>query len=307
MAFTEWRTFWSVCYGVTAVIIIICNSLSISVLIKRRIRKRSIYMLINLAIADLLVGLFAVPIYTITVISGDKLVSKLILDCVDMFTGFASIFTLAVISLERLNAIARPLQHRQLSFHSYIIAIATPWIISLIMTSFRLLLGFSVINSHQFIIVTVVSLSAPLLISSVAYFILWRKQASRLQNGVRARSETKLSKTLFLITGAFVLTWLPFQVLVIVLNMCSQCQNVPSEVVFVVKLLQFSNSFINFIIYCLRIDDYREEVSEILLKCKCSRTRLQELYPLADSQTGITLTYFSSTLSLNNDGCTADR
>ncbi|XP_078364203.1 adenosine receptor A1-like [Oculina patagonica] len=305
MDFNKWNPFWSVCYGVTAFIIIISNSLSILILLQQKLRKRSYYLLIDLAIADLLVGLFAVPTYIIDAISGNKLVSKLVLDCVDMFTGFASIFTLAVISLERLNAIARPLQHRQLSSRSYITGIAIPWILSLTATSTRVLLGFSIIKIHQFLIVVVISLSTPLLISSIAYFAIWRKQASRLQNGVRARTEAKLSKTLFLITGTLVLTWLPFQVLVIVLTMCLSCQNVHIVVVLVIKLLQFSNSFINFIIYCVRIQDYREAVSEIFYRCKCSRTRLQVPYPLADSMSSITLTYFSSTLSLYNDSSPA--
>ena len=123
MNFNSWNWFWSVCFGVTAVLIIISNSLSIVVFVKRRFRKRSLYLLIDLAIADLLVGLFAVPIYMTTVISERKLVSLLVLDGVDMFTGLSSIFTLTVISLERVLVISRPLRHRQLSSHSYAIAI----------------------------------------------------------------------------------------------------------------------------------------------------------------------------------------
>ena len=39
MNFNSWNWFWSVCFGVTAVVIIISNSLSIAVLVKRRFRK----------------------------------------------------------------------------------------------------------------------------------------------------------------------------------------------------------------------------------------------------------------------------
>lgn len=300
MDFNTWNLFWSVSFGTIAIIIVISNFLSISILLKRRLRKRPHYLLIDLAIADLLVGLFAIPIYMITVISGGKLVSRLILDCVDMFTGFCSIFTLTVISLERLNAIARPLRHRQLSSQSYVIAIVTPWVLSLIVTSTRVLLACFVMNIHQFVIVTIVSLSTPLVISCIAYYIIWRIQASRPQNGVRARTESRLSKTLFLITGTFVLTWLPFQVLVIAVHMCVPCRNVHVAVFFVIKLLQFSNSFINFIIYCLRMRVYKNAVSEILARCKCSHTKRRKLYPLAESRKNISLVSFSSTLVLYN-------
>ena len=140
MNFNSWNWFWSVCFGTTAVVIIISNSLSNAVLVQRRFRKRSLYLLIDLAIADLLVGLFAVPIYMIAVISEGKLVPRVALDGVDMFTSLSSIFTLTVISLERLFAVSRPLRHLQLSSHCYAIAITTPWILSLAVTSVRVLI-----------------------------------------------------------------------------------------------------------------------------------------------------------------------
>ena len=301
MNFNSWNWFWNVCFGVTAVTIIICNFLSIFVLLKRTLRKRSHYLLIDLAIADLLVGLFTIPIYMMAVISGGKLVPRLVLDCVDMFTGLCSIFTLTVIALERLHAIARPLRHRQLSSHSYLIAMVTPWILSLTVASTRVLLYFSVMKNQQFVIVITVSLATPLLITCTAYCGIWRKQASRLQNEVRGRSDARLSKTLFLITGTFVLTWLPFQVLNIVSNMCVSCRNIPIVVVFVIKLLQFGNSFVNFFIYCLRMQDYRKAISELLFfSCTNRRSRHREINSLAESRTSIELTYFSSTLSLHN-------
>ena len=248
MAFNGWKLFWSVCFAVTAVIISISNSLSIAVLCKQRLRKRSHYLLIDLAIADLLVGLFAIPLFLISVIPEGTLVPAIVLDCIDMFTGFCSIFTLAVISLERLNAIARPIQHRTLSSRNYTFAIVTPSILSLIPTSSRVLLGSSVITIRSFVIVIIIGLSTPLLITCTACCLIWWKQASRLQGGVRAiRNEARLSKTLSLITRTFVLTWLPFEVLVSMFHLCSSCtKKVPYVVYVVIKLLHFSNSFINF-------------------------------------------------------------
>lgn len=298
MDYNRWNLFWSVCFASTACIIIFGNSLSISVFVKRRLRRRSYYLLIDLAVADLSVGLFAIPIYMMTVISEEALVSRLVFDCVDMFTGFSSIFTLAFISLERLHAIVRPLRHRQLSSHCYTIAIITPWILSLVVTSTRVLLGFSVIEIQHFVVIMIISLSTPLLIYCTSYAVIWKKHASRPWGVRAAKCEARFSKTLFLITGAFVLTWLPFQMLVIVLNTCVPCKKVPAVVVFGIKLLQFANSFINLVIYCLRMQSYRHALYQILARCKCSLARRRELYPLTDIPTSIKLVSFSSTLHL---------
>ena len=222
MDFNRWNIFWSFCFGVMASIIIVGNTLSMSILFKRRLRKRSHYLLISLAIADLLVGLFAVPLYMMLFIPRQNVVPILVYDCVDMFTGLTSIFTLGVISLERLNAITRPLRHRQLTSRSYSVAIATPWIVSLIVTLTRVLRHFFIITAEQFVIVIIVSLSTPLLISCIAHCIIWRKQASRIHNEIQARIESKLFGTLLLITAMFVLSWLPFQVLIITIHLCIQ-------------------------------------------------------------------------------------
>ena len=157
----------------------------------------------------------------------------------------------------------------RLSSHSYAIAIATPWILSLAVTSVPVLQHYSIVTRHQFLTVVIISLSTPLLITCTSYCVIWRKSSSRMQNGVRAKREGRLSKTLFLITGTFVLTWLPFQVAVVVASMCVSYRKMHTVVVFVLKLLQYSNSFINFLIYCLRMPDYRKTISQIFCICKC--------------------------------------
>ena len=168
-------------------------------------------------------------------------------------------------------------------------------------TSVRVLQHYSVVTRHQILTVIIISLSTPLLIASTSYCVIWRKSSSRIQNGVRARREARLSKTLFLITGTFVLTWLPFQVLVVVAHMCVPCRKMHIVVVFVIKLLQFSNSLINFLIYCLRMPDYRKAISQIFFIFKYrGRTNNREVYTLNDSRTSIVLSNFTSSLSLNN-------
>ena len=143
------------------------------------------------------------------------------------------------------------------------------------MTSFQVLKFFFVITLMEFTSVIIISLSTPLLITCVSYCIIWRKQASRIPNEAQARKDVHLNKTLLLITAIFVLSWLPFQVLTVVFHFCISCYNYYSNktaiIVNVVKLLQYSNSFMNFLVYCFRMPDYRKALSRMFSECRCSR------------------------------------
>lgn len=292
-----WTTFWTVCYTLVAVLIIVGNVLSVSVLLRRKLRKRPHFLLISLAFTDLLVGLFAVPMYIFRGIWGQNQLS-MFFDCVDIFTGLTSMFTLAVISLERLNAITRPLRHRQLTYLSYSVAIATPWIVSFMVTSTRVLFQFFIITAKQFFTVTIISLATPLLIACAAYYVIYRQLASRIHNEVQVRKEAKLSRALFMITALFVLTWLPFPVLTIVAYMCLQCKHIPVVTAFVVKLLQYSNSFLNVVVYYLKIPDFRRVLSQMVPTCKLLRKKRGVIYPLRDDKKGVSLVSFTSLFHL---------
>ena len=195
-----------------------------------------------------------------------SIIARFVYRSMDLFAGLSSIFTLAAISLERLHAIVRPLRHRQLTLRSCAIAIATPWILSIIVTSVPV---FPFITYIQTSSVIIISLSSPLLITCVSYCIIWRKQAS---SEVRARKNVHLNKTLLLITAVFVLSWLPFQVLPILMSLCISCQILPM-IFYVAKFLQYSNSLMNFLVYCFRMPDFRKALSQMLPQMQCRYSR----------------------------------
>ena len=273
MDFSKWNVFWSLCFGLLSFLIIVGNALSITILFKRRLRKRPHFLLISLAFADLLVGLIPVPLFIM--IQANLLPHTAYPDWVylyvDMITGLSSVFTLTAISLERLHAISRPLRHRQLTLRSYAIAIATPWIFSFIVSLSYLLSVFSVITSLQFFSGIIISLSTSLLATCISYCLIWRKQTTRIiPNEVQARKDFNLNRTLLLISAIFVFSWLPFHVLNIVSTFCSSCEIFLVKV-YVIKFLHYSNSFMNFLVYCFRMPHFRKALLRMLHKCRCSR------------------------------------
>ena len=114
-----------------AVLILLGNSFTIFVFWKRRAElKRTSYLLVNLAFADILVAfsvLFSVGrkirYFATDEISQQDWVLNLNLT-VDTFGGVASLISLLVISLERLYAVGWPFRHRTLSTRSYIYSLA---------------------------------------------------------------------------------------------------------------------------------------------------------------------------------------
>lgn len=270
MDFTHWNIFWTILFCVTALVVATGNFVTIGIFLKTKLRERRHFLLISLAIADMLVGVLSVPLYIAVGIHPKKILLILSYQCVDIFTGLISLFTLASISLERMHAIACPLRHRTLTSNFYMCVIGIPWIVGLLGILARVLLHFFMISPLAFFIIINTSMSIPLLFTSVAYFVIWRKQRGRLPDRRPAAGrDEKLAKTLFLITGAFIITWFPFHIINIVIFFCSPCKNWPHLIAHIMKVLQFSNSFINVIVYPLRISEYKEILLETLFSLIC--------------------------------------
>ena len=134
MDFNSWNIFWGICFGVLVTLIIAGNILTIWIFFKQRRQKRSYSLLMSLAVADLLVGIFAVPFYIKAIVSQGyawSLISML----ADVSTGITSTYTLTVISLERIYAVGWPVRHRTVNYRVYVCAISIPWIIAAIFTT----------------------------------------------------------------------------------------------------------------------------------------------------------------------------
>ena len=162
-------------------------------------------------------GGLAIPLF-IAAFESASLTAWRVFNLVDVFTSTSSIYALAVISMERMFAIGWPLRHRTANFRVYIYAISIPWIIAAIFTVFTDA-NFNFITSDSVIYLLVLFPATSLLVMCVAYYVIWRKQKSLICNHNNIIRETKLANTLFLITGASVFTWLPFQIFNMLVNL----------------------------------------------------------------------------------------
>ena len=272
MDFKGWNILWELCFGLLAAVIVVGNSLTIWIFLKQKFRKRAHFLLISLAVADLLVGLLSVPLYIVAQLNTSTLWRFYSRLYADIFTGLTSVFTLAVISLERMYAVGWPLRHRTLRVRAYKFAIVTPWILAAIVMSMRVLYDNYLIGFKGFQVVVSVSLVAPTLVICSAYCVIWWKRKTRMDNqNQQIQRETKLAKTLFLITGASFLTWLPFQIINMWPLLFFKIHS--SGIFYIIKLLHFSNSLVNVIIYPFRITEFKGALLKMLrgFVTACSR------------------------------------
>ena len=89
----------------------------------------------SLSVLSWMVGLVSIPIFVILNTNYMTRLLLLVFDSIDMLAGLASVFILAVISLERMHAIGWPLRHRSLSSCVYIVGIVIPWCLAAIASS----------------------------------------------------------------------------------------------------------------------------------------------------------------------------
>ena len=81
-----------------------------------------------------------------------------------------------------------------------------------------------------------------------------RKQGLKfcaVNNEVHETRDLRLGKTIAIIKAAFLVTWLPFQILILTLSLCNSCLVSPATMNST-KLLHYANSIVNIVIYPAR-------------------------------------------------------
>ncbi|XP_001625151.2 lysophosphatidic acid receptor 2 [Nematostella vectensis] len=239
-----------------AIVIVVVNLLAIAVFLSKTFRvKKSTYLLANLTVADLLVGI------TILWFLASKNVISWSLH--HMATG-GSLLAFTSIAIERAYAILAPLKHRLLGKKSYIIAIALVWILPVINYS-QTLFSEDAKNTLD-IIGSSFGIAGPLFVLS-CYLAIWIKVRflSPARNTRQDASNAKLTVTLSLVTLVSMLCYLPYCV---TSWLDSLAKNVPKSTFSYLSMLLYTNSFINFLVYALRMPEFRKEVYKIISKCR---------------------------------------
>lgn len=249
-----------------AAVIIIGNTITILVFWTQRSHlQRTCFLLINLAVADLLVGI-SEPIVLVTdkiptlKFGPDRVQNKQspVIN-VHMFASNASIFFLALISLERAFAVLWPFRHRVMSTKMYVYSYVFVLAVALCLILLQVV-PLPVKNRFVYVI-QVLCRCVSLLIICASYAMIRRRLCGKsakleLHNRRVTERNQKLSKTFFIVVALSLVFWLPaFVAYTVEHYFCMGC--LPTYSLPIVNILHLANSMVNPFVYAFRMPIFK--------------------------------------------------
>ena len=233
---------------------------------EKKLRKKSLFLVMNMALADVMLGAVSLPLlvyfsagpyYQLWTAKKNAIFSYSFY-FLDTTFSQSSLISAVFISCERFYAVYWPLKNKTLSTRAYGIAIFMVWSLAIVVSI--AVFPSHYLGSHKAAVLSWMPFPLSFLFIVCACNIgIWRKVRKRniaLQQQNRAASQNQLlTKTLLFVSAISVLSWLPLVInnLVIVLDipmlpLCSQ----------IITILNFSNSILNPFVYALRISEFRQ-------------------------------------------------
>ena len=256
----------------------------------------------SLAIADSLAGLVAMPSYILKKFTWDEPTQTIVCDIFRssyFLTGYASILSLSVISVERLIAVRNPLNHVTIvSRRRVVLALVFAWVDALLVSSLPFF-PWEPNNPYKecsysptrwwSIMVIISNVITPFLVIVICYSLMYltaqshvkkmsknsRQLSHNSKNSAKNHKERRANITIMIVIGVFVVCWFPSCFYYFLQKTCPQCfseafKAKQSLVNALVKVLTFTSSFLNPIIYCWRSREFRSVFLKICRRKKRS-------------------------------------
>ena len=279
---------WLTVLNIEAVAIVTMNALTIIIYLKERIlRKRSMYLVISLAVADMFVT------YNLIV---DSLVlgkhcnfwkfnwfrSFEITICflsLVYFFPVACVANLTAISLERMHATFRPFKHRLIKKKIFGAAVAGVWFTAALSTALAFSPFFLGRSDTTFFFQVKASYFALLFSCLLIIVVSYTSIATKVYCGTRPqhhgaiRGERKLTKTLFIVTIVSLILVMPVTIFWFLFHVTSgeMVETISHEkwehLALSLKCLFYGNSLINPLLYALKMPEFKRALF-LLLRCR---------------------------------------
>ena len=263
---------WFALFLTESVAIVTVNLLSIIIFIKNsNLRTRAMYLVINLTVADNFVGgissifLFEILGYDCQIVTVGSNTAREGNITLFVFRWFplTSLTSIAVISLDRMHATFRPFRHRNIKKWVYWVTIGAIWVLAAVMSTAMTLVSLHSGRQEPLPLYLWLSYCCLcLLVICVSYTSIAVRYwfAVRPQHHGATSRQRKLTVTLLIMTIVSLLFWLPYLIFtfVILTGRRSLSFQQMMRVRFILLLLFYTNSFVNPIIYTIRILEFRK-------------------------------------------------
>ncbi|KAM9704404.1 trace amine-associated receptor 1-like [Menidia menidia] len=226
------------------------------------------YLILSLAVADLLVGILVFPFSMAFSLSSclyyEGLFCK-VRSSFDVSLSTCSIMNLCCISVDRYYAVCQPLTyHSKINHRVVVVMIVASWGISFLIGVGVMIPGLNNEECRETCFIDVLmantvgpilSFYLPVIIMICIYlkiFLVAQRQAQSIHStanpgGAVSKMETKATKTLAIVLGAFLFCWTPFFVCISILPFSKN--PIPVPVIETLNWLTLSNSMLNPFIY----------------------------------------------------------
>ena len=265
-------TIWFTVFTAEFVAIVTANLLSIILFIKdRSLRTRSMYLVISLTVADMLVGGLSGSVSQLDFLRNCHFVNFslvylkviILLRSLLLFFPFVSLTNIAAISLERSHATFRPFKHRLIKRWVYVVAIVVVWVFPVITLVIREI-EWILIRHHLYLWESHCCLC--LIVIFVCYTSIlfkFRFGAHPQRHCAAALRQRKLTVTLFITTLVSLLLWLPYCIYLFVAwltGIRNYRITYPEGVSwgYLMRFLFYANSLVNPILYAVRMPDFKK-------------------------------------------------
>lgn len=263
---------WFCILALETFLIVLGNLLAIVLFARnKKLRRKSLFIVINLAFADLFGGIHVpMDIYLYLGPWGnlwEPSSSKHLYILQNLFFyGFllTSIISAALISGERLHAIRCPLRHRKLSVREYCIVIFISWALAFILSAVFTVLLFTTTRRLAYNFLMSFFLTALLVVCgcNISIWRAFKSQHTQLQQQLNRSSQNqRLTKTVVIVSLITLFSWFPM----IILAYCTTDDDGPVDSsttsfhsFWFVYALSVANSFVNPILYALKIPGFRQ-------------------------------------------------
>ncbi|XP_077443601.1 trace amine-associated receptor 1-like [Stigmatopora argus] len=237
----------------------------ITILYFKHLKNSTNYLILSLAMADLLVGLIVFPIsmaFSLSSCSYHEDLFCKIRSSLDISLSTCSILNLCCISIDRYYAVCHPLTYRVKMNHCVVVLmIMITWGVSALIAIGVLIAGLQNGKCQDWCLIEVLmentigpilSFYLPVIIILCIYLkillvALRHARSIHCSLKVVSKTERKATKTLASVLGVFLICWTPFFVCITYLPFSSGL--VPDSVIETLNWLTLSNSMLNPFIY----------------------------------------------------------